>query len=123
MAPRDLGAAGEIAGLLLAGGAELYATGATFDELSRVGVAARSADRGEAGAAALVRKGEFSLVVSTTRGGEPAPENTAIRRAALWAGVPCLTSVEAARACAAAGRPGEALQVRSLQRWEALARS
>jgi hypothetical protein len=74
-------------------------------------------------AAARVRKAEFSLVVSTARGAETAPENVAIRRAALWAGVPCLTSVEAARVCAVAGRPGEALQVRSLQRWEALARS
>jgi len=71
---------------------------------------------------ARVRGGEFSLVVSTVRGGETAPENAAIRRAALWAGVPCLTSVEAARVCAAAGQPGEPLQVRSLQRWEALAR-
>ncbi len=123
LAPRDLHAAGEVGGLLTEAGGELYATGATYDELSRLGIGARSADGGETGAAARVRKGEFSLVVSTARGGELAPENAAIRRAALWAGVPCLTSVEAARVCAVAGRPGEALQVRSLQRWQALARS
>ncbi|HET7692818.1 MAG TPA: carbamoyl-phosphate synthase large subunit [Gemmatimonadota bacterium] len=123
LAPRDLGVAGEMAGLLSEAGGELYATGATYDELSRLGIATLSADGGEVAAAARVRKGEFSLVVSTARGAETAPENAAIRRAALWAGVPCLTSVEAARVCAPAGRPGEALQVRSLQRWEALARS
>ena len=122
LAMRDLPTAGEIAGLLSEAGAELYATVATHAELILLGIAVRSADEEGASGAARVRSGEFSLVVSTVRGGEAAPENAAIRRAALWAGVPCLTSVEAARACAAAGRPGEALEVRSLQRWEALAR-
>jgi len=122
LASRDMDAVGEIAGLLSDAGADLYATGATREELHRRGIEARSADEGEQGVAARVRGGEFSLVVSTVRGGGAAPENAAIRRAALWAGVPCLTSVEAARVCAAAGQPGEPLQVRSLQRWEALAR-
>ena len=122
LAARDLGAAGDLAVRLSEAGAELYAAGATRVEMSRSGIAALPADEGEADAAARVRRGDFSLVVCTARGGEAAPENAAIRRAALWAGVPCLTSVEAARACAAAGRPGEPLEVRSLQRWEALAR-
>ena len=122
LASRDLHSAGEIAGLLLEAGAELHATGATSADLIKRGIAVRSADEESASAAARVRRGEFSLVVSTVMGGEAALENAAIRRAALWAGVPCLTSVEAARACAAAGRPGEALEVCSLQRWEALAR-
>jgi carbamoyl-phosphate synthase large subunit len=122
LAARDLDAAGEIAGLLSEAGADLYATDATRSELASRGIAIQSADQGDASAAARVRRGEFSLVVSTVRGAEAAPENAAIRRAALWAGIPCLTSVEAAKACAVAGRPGEALQVRSLQRWEALAR-
>ena len=120
---RDLDAAGEIAGLLSEAGPELYATGATHAQLSRLGIPVRSCDEEGATAAARVRSGEFSLVVSTVRGGETAPENAAIRRAALWAGVPCLTSVEAARVSAVAGRPGGPLEVRSLQRWEALARS
>ncbi|HET6360699.1 MAG TPA: carbamoyl-phosphate synthase large subunit [Gemmatimonadota bacterium] len=122
LAERDLDAAGEIAGLLSEAGADLYATDATRSELTRRGIAVRSADEDGSGVAVRVRRGEFSLVVSTVRGPEAVPENSAIRRAALWAGVPCLTSVEATRACAVAGRPGEALQVRSLQRWEALAR-
>ena len=118
---RDVDAAGEIAGLLADAGAELHATAATCEELRRLGIGVRSADEGEA-PAVRTRRGEFSLVVSTGGAGEAAGANAAIRRAALWAGVPCLTSVDAARACAAAGRPGEALEVRSLQRWEALAR-
>jgi carbamoyl-phosphate synthase large subunit len=122
LAARDLHAAGEIAGPLSDAGAELHATGATRAELGRLGIAARSADEAEESAAVRTRRGEFSLVVSTVGGGEAAAGNAAIRRAALWAGVPCLTSVEAARACVAAGRSGEPLQVRSLQRWEALAR-
>ncbi|HEX5894589.1 MAG TPA: carbamoyl-phosphate synthase large subunit, partial [Solirubrobacterales bacterium] len=122
LAARDLGAAGDLAVRLSEAGAELFAAGATRVELSRSGIAALPADLGDADAVTRVRRGDFSLVVCTARGGEAAPENAAIRRAALWAGVPCLTSVEAARACAVAGRPGEALEVRSLQRWEALAR-
>ena len=74
-----------------------------------------------ADAAGRIRRGEFALVVSTRR---DEPKDAAIRRAALWAGVPCLTSVEAARvAVAAVAGAGERLEVRSLQRWAALARS
>jgi carbamoyl-phosphate synthase large subunit len=123
LAPRDLAAAGDLAYRLSEAGAELYGAAATFAELRRLGITARSLDGGDADSSARVRRGDFSLVVSTARGGEAAPEDSAIRRAALWAGVPCLTSMAAARACIAAARAGEDLQVRSLQRWGALARS
>jgi carbamoyl-phosphate synthase large subunit len=118
LADRDLAAAVEIAALLSEAGAEVHATGPTGAELDRHGIAFRPAADD---ASPRVRAGEFSLVVSTGRGGE-APENAALRRAALWAGVPCLTSVEAVRAAAVAAHPGGGLEVRSLQRWEALAR-
>ncbi|HUF90689.1 MAG TPA: carbamoyl-phosphate synthase large subunit [Gemmatimonadota bacterium] len=72
-----------------------------------------------ADAPARIRRGDFALVVSTRL---DEPEDAAIRRAALWAGVPCLTSVAAAREAVAAVRgAGERLEVRSLQRWAALA--
>ena len=113
------GAAGRV---LADAGAELHATLATRDELRRRGVDVRSAGEGEVEAARRVRDGVFSLVVSTVPGRADGSGDAVIRRAALWAGVPCLTSVEAARECAVAGRPGQDLQVRSLQAWEALAR-
>jgi carbamoyl-phosphate synthase large subunit len=122
LAGPDLGAAEELAGLLADAGAELHATLATRDELRRRGVDVRSAGEGEVEAARRVRDGGFSLVVSTVPGRADGSGDAVIRRAALWAGVPCLTSVEAARECAVAGRPGQDLQVRSLQAWEALAR-
>ena len=72
---------------------------------------------------ARVRRGDFSLVVSTTRGAGPSGDDPAVRRAALWAGVPCLTSIEAAETAAAAvDSAPTGIEVRSLQSWEARAR-
>ena len=61
--------------------------------------------------------------MSTPRDGDASEDVVAIRRAAVWAGVPCITTVEAAAAATAAlAGPERPFEVRSLQRWEALAR-
>jgi carbamoyl-phosphate synthase large subunit len=124
LADRDIEKGGEVAERLRESGAALHAPAPTHAHLAQRGVSVESVDGEGAGSAAdRVRRGDFSLIVSTARGGEASPEDVAIRRAALWAGVPCLTSIEAAEAVAeaAAGARGP-LDVCSLQRWEALAR-
>jgi carbamoyl-phosphate synthase large subunit len=124
LADRDIERGGEVAERLRESGAALHAPAPTHAHLAQRGVSVESVDgEGAVSAVDQVRRGDFSLIVSTARGGEAAAEDVAIRRAALWAGVPCLTSIEAAEAAAeaAAGARGP-LDVCSLQRWEALAR-
>jgi carbamoyl-phosphate synthase large subunit len=124
LADRDFEKGRKVAERLRESGAALHAPAPTQAHLAQRGVPVESVDGvGGVSAAGRVRRGEFSLIVSTARGGEASLEDVAIRRAALWAGVPCLTSIEAAEAAAesAAGAQGP-LDVCSLQRWEALAR-
>jgi carbamoyl-phosphate synthase large subunit len=65
----------------------------------------------------LVATGKVQLVVNTPRGRGPRADGAYIRRAALRHGVPCLTTIAAARAAAAgiADRASHPLSVRSLQ--------
>jgi carbamoyl-phosphate synthase large subunit len=124
LAERDVVKGKTVAERLIESGAALHAPASTRLLLARLGVPVETVEaNGAVDAAGRVRRGDFSLIVSTPRGGEASAEDVAIRRAALWAGVPCLTSIEAAAAAAEAtvGSRGP-LEVRSLQRWEALAR-
>jgi carbamoyl-phosphate synthase large subunit len=124
LADRDVVKGKTVAERLVESGAALHAPASTRLLLARLGVPVETVEaNGAVDAAGRVRRGDFSLIVSTPRGGEASAEDVAIRRAALWAGVPCLTSIEAAAAAAEAtvGSRGP-LEVRSLQRWEALAR-
>jgi len=122
LAGRDLEEGSVVAKRLVEAGAELQATAATRAGLAGLGIQVDAiAENGAVDPATRIRRGDFSLIVSTTRGSEATAEDLAIRRAALWAGVPCLTSVEAANAAAVAAGSRDGLEVRSLQRWEALA--
>jgi carbamoyl-phosphate synthase large subunit len=124
LADRDFETGEAVAQRLLEAGASLHASAATRAHLAERGVpVAEISSSGAQDAVSRVRRGDFSLVVSTARGGEASPEDVSIRRAALWSGVPYLTSIEAAQAAAeAVSGAGGDLEVRSLQRWEALAR-
>jgi carbamoyl-phosphate synthase large subunit len=124
LAHRDVVKGKTVAERLIESGAALHAPASTRLLLARLGVPVETVEaNGAVDAAGRVRRGDFTLIVSTPRGGEASAEDVAIRRAALWAGVPCLTSIEAAAAAAEAsvGSRGP-LEVCSLQRWEALAR-
>jgi carbamoyl-phosphate synthase large subunit len=123
LAARDVRAGGRVARRLAGAGAAVHATAETRGALAKIGVRVAPTPGGPLEAAARVRRAEFSLVVSTSREGEASEEDVAIRRAAVWAGVPCITTVAGAAAAAAALEgPERAFEVRSLQRWEALAR-
>jgi len=83
----------------------------------------RPGDAAHADAVELIEQGRIQLVVNTPRGRGPRADGAYIRRAASANGVPCLTTVAAARAAAAGiadwGR--HALQVCSLQEHHAAA--
>ena len=120
---RDVEAGARVARRLADAGTTVHATPETRAALGRIGVAVTTTSGGAHEPAARVRAAEFSLVVSTPRDGEASREIVATRRAAIWAGVPCITTVEAAAAAVAALEgPERAFEVRSLQRWEARAR-
>jgi len=74
-------------------------------------------DPGRNDAVDLISSGKVALVVNTPRGRGPRADGAHIRRAALEHGVPCLTTVRAARAAAEgiAARGKSAPAVRSLQ--------
>jgi carbamoyl-phosphate synthase large subunit len=86
------------------------------DRLEPLG-AAGSGRRDRVDAVDLIERGEIQLVVNTPRGRGPRADGAHIRQAASANGVPCLTTIAAARAAAAGiadwGR--HSLQVRSLQ--------
>ena len=78
---------------------------AAFLEGNGLSVGITVAKVGEAGPAAdavdLITSGQVQLVVNTPRGRGPQADGVHIRNAALRSGVPCLTTVAAARAAAA----------------------
>jgi carbamoyl-phosphate synthase large subunit len=120
LAGRDLEEGSLVAKRISEMGAEVRVTEATRSGLARHGLRIGGTANVVGDPAAEVRRGDFSLVVSTPRGSEASLEDVAIRRAALWAGVPCMTSIEAARAAVAAVESSESgFEVCSLQRWEA----
>ncbi|HUO49429.1 MAG TPA: carbamoyl-phosphate synthase large subunit, partial [Acidimicrobiales bacterium] len=122
LADRDKGAGLEAARVFHEIGLMLAATSGTaaFLESNGVPVATVVAKVGETGAAdavELIASGHVQMVVNTPRGRGPRADGIHIRAAALANGVPCLTTVAAARAAAAGMRDwrAHALSVCSLQ--------
>ncbi|HET9691137.1 MAG TPA: carbamoyl-phosphate synthase large subunit [Acidimicrobiales bacterium] len=107
-------------------GFELVATAGTAEALEAAGlpvvkVLGKVGDDAGDDAVELIGKGGIDLVVNTPSGSGPRADGAAIRKAANVHGVPCLTTVAAARAAAAgiADRQRAPLQVRSLQEYHA----
>jgi carbamoyl-phosphate synthase large subunit len=120
---RDKEAGAELAGRLAKRGVRIYATRGTQLFFRRHGVEAELVYKvGEADPSAAERTlaGEFGLVVNTPPDREARLEEFSVRRAALMAGVPCLTTMAAARfGLAAIEGAADAARVRSLQQWTA----
>jgi carbamoyl-phosphate synthase large subunit len=122
LADRDKSAGLEAARVFEQIGFMLAATSGTaaFLESNGVRVATVVAKVGETGAAdavELIATGHVQLVVNTPRGRGPRADGNHIRAAALANGVPCLTTVAAARAAATGMRDWKRhpLSVTSLQ--------
>ncbi|MGH9074928.1 MAG: ATP-grasp domain-containing protein, partial [Acidimicrobiales bacterium] len=124
LADRDKAAGLPVAARFAELGFTLVATAGTAAYLEEHGVAVGTvvAKVGEAGtsladAVDLIASGRVDLVVNTPWGRGPRADGAHIRTAASFHGVPCLTTVAAARAAAAgiADQAGHPLSVRSLQ--------
>jgi carbamoyl-phosphate synthase large subunit len=85
--------------------------------VAKVGQTRESGDDDGVDAIELIASGKVKLVVNTPRGRGPRADGAYIRTTASVQGVPCLTTVAAARAAAAgiADWAGHPLSVRSLQ--------
>jgi carbamoyl-phosphate synthase large subunit len=89
-------------------GFDLYATEGTAAALARAGLRAvlvnkihKDAAGEDANAIGLLRSGKISYIISTSsQGRDPAKDSVQIRRAAVEWNVPCLTSLDTARALA-----------------------
>ncbi len=83
-------------------GFQLYATEGTASFLERYGIAAKVVSKissGEATLLELIRKGEATMVINTlTRGRKPERDGFRIRREAVEHAIPCLTSLDTAKA-------------------------
>jgi carbamoyl-phosphate synthase large subunit len=123
---RDKEAGAEIAARLARRGVRLFATRGTQLALRRQGVEAELVYKvGEArpNAAERTLGGDFGLVVNTPLSREARVDEFALRRAALQAGVPCLTTMAAVRFALDALEGGDrSTSVRSLQQWTLAAR-
>jgi carbamoyl-phosphate synthase large subunit len=110
LADRDKAEALPVLGTLAAAGYDFYATEGTATFLEGAGIGARVVGKighGDATILELIRGRRVALVINTITGGRgPVREGIeiqdgfAIRRAAVEAGVPCLTSLDTARAVA-----------------------
>jgi carbamoyl-phosphate synthase large subunit len=83
-------------------GFQLYATEGTAAFLARYGIHTRLVDKISSGNSALlemIRRGEATLVINTlTRGKTPERDGFRIRREAVEHAIPCLTSLDTAKA-------------------------
>ncbi len=83
-------------------GFEVFATGGTAQYLNAHGVAAQSVKKlheGEGNIVDLIRSGKINLLINTlSKDKRIEREGARIRRASVEAGVPCLTSLDTARA-------------------------
>ena len=96
-----------LAARLAASGLELVATSGTAAALSaaasRCGRCKKISEAGSPHVGELIARGEVALVVNTPRGGRGArTDGYEIRAAAIRAGIPCITTIDAAEAAAAA---------------------
>jgi len=128
LADRDKASGLEAARQFAALGFELAATSGTAALLEAEGVPVAtvvakvgSRGEGEVDAVELIAGGKVQLVVNTPRGRGPRADGDHIRSTSLSHGVPCLTTVAAARAAAAgiADWVSHPLSVRSLQEYHA----
>jgi carbamoyl-phosphate synthase large subunit len=113
-------AAGETAlRVLQEEGFALVATGGTAEFMRGRGLDVKTVHKVREGSphtGDLIRTGDVSLVVATTRIGDPAAvkDSAAMRRAALEAGIPYFTTVAGARAAAYAIRALRAGEVKPI---------
>jgi carbamoyl-phosphate synthase large subunit len=88
---------------LAAHGLELRATGGTAAALAAAGVPVtrvRKVSEGPDNITDAILAGEIAMVVNTPSGGGDLTDGAAIRHAAIRAGIPCITTIEAAEAAA-----------------------
>ncbi|HHV66013.1 MAG TPA: carbamoyl-phosphate synthase large subunit, partial [Peptococcaceae bacterium] len=83
-------------------GFELWATGKTANMLNRHGIATNAVKKIEEGSPNildLIQSGKISLVINTpTKGRQPERDGFKIRRKAVEMSIPCLTSLDTAKA-------------------------
>jgi carbamoyl-phosphate synthase large subunit len=95
-----------LAARLARAGLELVATSGTAAALSAAGLEVRSVKKisqGSPNVGEMIAAGDVALVVNTPRGGHGArTDGFEIRAAAVRAGIPCITTIEAGEAAAAA---------------------
>ena len=99
-------------------GFELYATGKTANMLNSQGIATNAVKKigeGEPNILDLIHSGKVSLIINTpTKGRQPERDGFKIRRKAVESSIPCLTSLDTARAvleCIKLGRNEKELEV------------
>lgn len=102
-------------------GFELYATGKTAHLLNTQGIATNAVKKigeGEPNLLDLIQSGKVSLIVNTpTKGRKPERDGFKIRRKAVEISIPCLTSLDTARAvldCIKLGKDEKDLEVVNL---------
>jgi carbamoyl-phosphate synthase large subunit len=116
----DKDALPEVAGALSTLGFRLLATGGTAGAVGRAGLAVERVRKvGEPGngptVVDLIRRRRCDLVLNTPHGSGARGDGYRIREAALLAGVPCITTLEGARAAVEAIANARSEQVLSLQ--------
>jgi carbamoyl-phosphate synthase large subunit len=83
-------------------GYELYATGKTANLLNTQGIATNAVkkiDEGEPNILDLIQSGKISMIINTpTKGREPERDGFKIRRKAVEISIPCMTSLDTAKA-------------------------
>ena len=92
---------GALAGAIHAAGMEIVATGGTAAAVAAAGVPVREVNKisdGPPHVEELILGGEVAMVVCTPSGRGDRADGAIIRRAAVRAGVPCITTIEAAEA-------------------------
>jgi carbamoyl-phosphate synthase large subunit len=121
IADRDKAEAGELIRDFAALGFRVHATGGTQRYLERLGVPAtpvKKISEGTPNVVDLIRSGRIDLVLNTlSPDPNPEREGARIRRASVEHGIPCLTSLDTARALLLAlssRREGEELSVAAI---------
>ncbi len=102
-------------------GYELYATGKTANLLNTQGVATNAVkkiEEGEPNILDLIQSGKISMIINTpTRGRKPERDGFKIRRKAVEISIPCMTSLDTAKAvldCIKLGKQESDLEVLNL---------
>jgi carbamoyl-phosphate synthase large subunit len=92
-------------------GFELWATGKTANMLNNHGIATNAVkkiDEGSPNLLDLIQSGKISLVINTpTKGRKPERDGFKIRRKAVEMSIPCLTSLDTAKAIIGCLKPGK----------------